>query len=139
MTRRDVLASTAAGLLGAAAALRLQAQAGPGRGPVFVHDLPDVTMKDWQVHVSYVDMAPGRVGKPHKHPGFVLAYVLEGAVITKISGQEEKTYQTGEMFYEPPGSVHQVSRNASATQPARLLAMILAPKGVPLTVPVNSD
>lgn len=139
MTRRDALASAAAGLLGAAAALRLQAQAAPGRGPVFVHDLPDVTMKDWQVHVSYVDMPPGRVGKPHKHPGFVLAYVLEGAVVTKISGQEEKTYQTGEMFYEQPGAVHQESRNPSTTQPARLLAMIFAPKGVPLTVPVNSD
>jgi quercetin dioxygenase-like cupin family protein len=61
--------------------------------------------------------------------------VLEGAVTTKISGQEEKTYRVGEMFFEPPGSTHEVSNNASATQPARLLAMIFAKKGAALTTP----
>ena len=50
-------------------------------------------MDDWEVTVSYVDYPPGRVGAAHHHAGFVLAYVLEGAVIAKISGQgEEKTY-----------------------------------------------
>jgi quercetin dioxygenase-like cupin family protein len=57
----------------------------------------------------------------------VLAYVLEGAVIAKISGQgEEKTYTAGQMFYEQPGATHEVSKNASQTEPARLLAMIFA-------------
>ncbi len=104
-------------------------------GLVFEHDLPNLTMDDWEVTVSVVDYAPGRVGKVHHHAGFVLAYVLEGMIVTKISGQEEKTYQPGEMFYEPPGSTHEVSRNASETQPAKLLAMIFAKKGVPLTMP----
>src|SRR5262245_47173897 len=59
---------------------------------VFKHDLPDVNMDGWEVTVSYVDYPPGRVGTVHHHAGFVLAYVLEGAVIAKISGQgEEKT------------------------------------------------
>jgi len=102
---------------------------------VFRHDLPNLTMDDWEVTISLVDYAPGRVGKVHHHAGFVLAYVLEGMIVTKISGQEEKTYQPGEMFYEPPGSTHEVSRNASETQPAKLLAMIFAKKGVPLTMP----
>jgi quercetin dioxygenase-like cupin family protein len=140
ITRRNAIAHSALLMLAAAAGGAAQTPApAQGRGPVFVHDLPDVTMKDWQVHVSYVDMAPGRVGKPHRHPGFVLAYVLKGAVVTKISGQDEKTYQVGEMFYEPPGSTHQVSRNASSTEPARLLAMIFAPKGVPLTAPAPGE
>jgi len=104
-------------------------------GLVFEHDLPNLTMDDWEVTVSVVDYAPGRVGKVHHHAGFVLAYVLEGMIVTKISGQEEKTYQPGEMFYEPPGSTHEVSRNASETQPAKLLVMIFAKKGVPLTMP----
>ncbi|HXR97788.1 MAG TPA: cupin domain-containing protein [Terriglobales bacterium] len=140
ITRRNAIAHSALLMLAAAAGAAAQTPApAQGRGPVFVHDLPDVTMKDWQVHVSYVDMAPGRVGKPHRHPGFVLAYVLKGAVVTKISGQDEKTYQVGEMFYEPPGSTHQVSRNASSTEPAQLLAMIFAPKGVPLTMPAPGE
>jgi quercetin dioxygenase-like cupin family protein len=105
---------------------------------VFKHDLPDVTMDGWEVTVSHVDYAPGRVGAAHRHPGFVLAYVLEGSVIAKISGQgEERTYTTGQMFYEQPGATHEVSKNASPTQPARLLALIFAKKGSTLTTPVQ--
>jgi quercetin dioxygenase-like cupin family protein len=64
----------------------------------------------------------------HHHAGFVLAYVLEGNVVTKVSGQSERVYETGEMFYEPPGSTHEVSNNASSTEPAKLLAFIFAKK-----------
>ena len=117
------------------ASSRAQSGEQAGANLVFKHDLPNITMDDWEVTVSFVDYAPGRVGKLHHHAGFVLAYVLEGMIVTKISGQEEKTYQPGEMFYEPPGSTHEVSRNASQTQPAKLLAMIFARKGVPLTMP----
>ncbi len=93
-------------------------------------------MDGWEVTVSHVDYAPGRVGAAHRHPGFVLAYVLEGAVVTRISGQgEEKTYTVGQMFYEQPGATHEVSKNANQTQPARLLAMIFATKGATLTTP----
>jgi quercetin dioxygenase-like cupin family protein len=144
MTRRDAVASFAllAELL--ASGRDADAQAGlasppaPPRPPAFKHDLPNVTMDDWEVTVSYVDYAPGRVGAAHRHPGFVLAYVLEGAVVARISGQgEEKTYTAGQMFYEQPGATHEVSKNASQTQPARLLAMIFAKKGSTLTTPVE--
>ena len=104
-------------------------------GLVFQHDLPNITMDDWQVTVSEVDFPPGRVGHVHHHAGFVLAYVLEGAIVSKVSGQAQKTYQKGEMFFEPPGSTHEVSNNASATQPAKLLAIIFAKKGAQLTMP----
>lgn len=107
----------------------------PGRGLVFKHDLPELTMDGWEVTVSHVDIPPGSAGQVHHHAGFVLAYVLEGAVVTKISGQDEKTYRTGEMFFEPPGSTHEASNNASKTEPAKLLAMIFAKKGAVLTMP----
>jgi len=125
--------------------LRSEAQSGAASGVqsaeragadlVFKHDLPNISMDDWEVTVSTVDYAPGRVGKVHHHAGFVLAYVLEGNVVTKVSGQEEKTYKPGEMFFEPPGSTHEVSRNASETQPAKLLALIFSRKGAQLTMP----
>jgi quercetin dioxygenase-like cupin family protein len=145
MTRRDAVASLTlfAELLAAGRHADAQTQTGrrapaaPPSPPVFKHDLPNLTMDDWEVTVSYVDYAPGRVGAAHRHPGFVLAYVLEGAVIAKISGQgDEKTYTVGQMFYEQPGATHEVSKNASQTQPARLLAMIFAKKGSTLTTPV---
>jgi quercetin dioxygenase-like cupin family protein len=144
MTRRDAVASFAlfAELLASGRHASAEPQAGPATPPaaplppVFKHDLPNVTLDDWEVTVSHVDYAPGRVGAPHRHPGFVLAYVLEGAVVAKISDQgEEKTYTTGQMFYEQPGATHEVSKNASQTQPARLLAMIFAKKGSTLTTP----
>ena len=142
MTRRDAVAAFAlfADLLAFDRDVSAETQATPGtaapRPPVFKHDLPNLTMDGWEVTVSHVDYAPGRVGAVHHHAGFVLAYVLEGAVITKISGQgEEKTYTVGQMFYEQPGATHEVSKNASQTQPARLLAMIFAKKGSTLTTP----
>jgi quercetin dioxygenase-like cupin family protein len=142
MTRRDAVAAFAlfADLLASSRPAGAQTQTPPAapRPPVFKHDLPNLTMDDWEVTVSHVDYPPGRVGAAHRHPGFVLAYVLEGAVIAKISGQgEERTYTTGQMFYEQPGATHEVSKNASQTQPARLLAMIFAKKGSTPTTPVQ--
>jgi quercetin dioxygenase-like cupin family protein len=144
ISRRHALGSFAVLLEGLASGTLAHAHtqtAAPGAGPrppVFKHDLPNLTMENWEVTVNYVDYAPGRVGNPHKHPGFVLAYVLEGAVIAKISGQgEETTYTAGQMFYEQPGATHEVSKNASQTQPARLLAMIFAKKGLPQTTPAQ--
>jgi len=143
MNRRDAVAALAvfAELLALRDADAQPAAAGqpaPPRPPVFKQALPNITMQDWEVTVSIVDYAPGRVGPAHRHPGFVLAYVLEGRVIAKISGQgEEKTYDAGQMFYEQPGATHEVSKNASPTQPAKLLAMIFAPKGSTLTTPVS--
>ncbi len=141
ITRRDSLAGSIAFLCELVVAHaqtrngKTEQQFQRGNGAVFKHDLPNLTMEDWEVTVSYVDYPPGRVGQTHHHAGFVLAYVLEGAIITKISGQEERTYRTGEMFFEPPGSTHEVSNNASATEQAKLLAMIFAKKGVQLTMP----
>ena len=140
ITRRDSLAGAIALLCDLAAAnAKAQnnkgAQRSEGSDLVFQHDLPNITMDDWQVTVSQVDYPPGRVGKIHHHAGFVLAYVLEGNIVTKISGQDERTYKPGEMFFEPPGSTHEVSRNASETQPGKLLALIFAKKGAQLTMP----
>jgi quercetin dioxygenase-like cupin family protein len=141
MTRREAVAALAAfaELIASDREALAQPPAGaaaPPRPPVFKHDLPNVNLENWEVTVSYVDYPPGRVGAVHHHAGFVLAYVLEGSVVAKISGQgDEKTYTSGQMFYEQPGATHEVSKNASQTQPARLLAMIFAPKGATLTTP----
>ena len=138
MTRRDAVAAFAlfADLLATERDAGAQTQPAAPRPPVFKGALPNLTLDDWEVTVSVVDYAPGRVGAVHHHAGFVLAYVLEGAIVAKISGQgEERTYTAGQMFYEPPGATHEVSNNASKTQPAKLLAMIFAKKGATLTTP----
>ena len=138
MTRRHALAvfGMFAELMASAPDAEAQTTAAP-RAPI-KFDLPNLSMDDWEVTVSHVDFAPGRVGSAHRHAGFVLAYVLKGEVMTRISGQgPAKIYKAGEMFFEPPGAVHEESANASQTEPAQLLAMIFAKKGSTLTTPVS--
>ena len=136
MTRRDAVAAFAlfAEMLASSRDANAQAPAATPRPPVFKQDLPKVSLEGWEVTVSHVDYPPGRVGTEHHHAGFVLAYVVEGSIYTKISGQgERKTYNAGQMFYEQPPATHEESGNASQTAPAKLLAMIFAPKGATLT------
>jgi quercetin dioxygenase-like cupin family protein len=135
-TRREALISALIPLLHTAtgSAQGQQPQTAPST-TVFQHDLPNLTMDGWEVNVSTITMAPGSVSSAHRHPGFVLVYVLEGDIVTKISGQDQKTYAAGQMFYEAPGSTHEVSRNASTTKPAKFLALIFAKKGAQLVMP----
>ncbi len=140
MTRRDAVATFAVlaemlALARDAGAQTQPATTAPPRPPVFKGDLPNLTMDGWEVTVSHVDYAAGRVGAVHHHAGFVLVYVLEGTVIVKISGSEEKIYTAGQMFYEHPGATHEVAKNASQTVPAKLLTMSFAKKGSTLTTP----
>ena len=65
-------------------------------------------------------------------------YVLEGEIRSKVGDGPEQTYSVGQMFFENPGELHAVSRNASATRPAKLLAVLLAEKGKPLTTPAKN-
>jgi quercetin dioxygenase-like cupin family protein len=83
------------------------------------------------VVVSY---GPGGKSPPHHHAGSVFAYVLSGAIRSENSATgPSRVYKAGESFFEPVGSVHRVSENASATQPASLLAIFVAPDGAQLT------
>jgi quercetin dioxygenase-like cupin family protein len=75
-----------------------------------------------------VDYKPGQSSIAHKHEGTAMAYVLSGSIISQVKGEKAITYKTGEYWYEPAGSEHLVSKNASATQPAKLLVfMVLSP------------
>lgn len=84
-----------------------------------------------------VSYAPGQASPAHQHPGAVMAYVLEGVVTSKLNDEPEKTYKAGEFWYEAPGTVHSVSRNASKTQPAKLLVWSLVDEGRPVTEPLS--
>jgi len=75
-----------------------------------------------------VDYKPGQSSIAHKHEGTAMAYVLDGEVISQVKGEQAITYKKGQFWYEPAGSEHLVSKNASSTKPAKLLVfMVLAP------------
>ncbi|WP_337158735.1 cupin domain-containing protein [Pseudomonas putida] len=84
-----------------------------------------------------VNYAPGQASPAHRHPGAVMAYVLEGAVTSRLNDEQEKTYTAGEYWYEAPGTVHSVSRNASTTQSAKLLVWSLVDESKPVTEPLK--
>lgn len=92
---------------------------------VFEHALPNVPGKSMKgVLVEY---GPGGGSPAHTHPksAFIYATVLEGAIRSSVNGSPEKVFKAGENFYEEPGSHHEVSANASDTEPARLLAVFV--------------
>jgi len=92
---------------------------------VFEHELPNVPGKS--MRAVLVEYAPGAGSPSHRHPtsAFIYARVLEGAIRSKVNDGPERTYQTGESWSEKPGDHHQVSKNASATDPAKLLAIFV--------------
>jgi len=132
MNRRILLGSASALLV---EALLSNAQPASGRKIVLEHDLPDLNLEGWSVTVVEVSYAPGESSGAHRHPGITIAYVLEGEVRSKVGDDPEKLYTAGQMFLETPNQLHAVSRNASTTKPARLLAVMLAEKGKQLTTP----
>jgi len=96
-------------------------------------DLPPVNLDGWQATVSELTFPAGVSSPKHTHPGFVLGYVLEGQFRFQIEGDPEKVLSTGEVFFEPPGAVHLPSGSASATKPAKVLALAFSQKGKELT------
>jgi quercetin dioxygenase-like cupin family protein len=102
--------------------------------PLQMQKLPDVPGK--QVAMAVVSYEPGQASAPHFHSGSVFAYVLEGEVVSQLEGQPPVTYKAGESWYEPPRAPHLVSRNASSTRPAKLLAWLLMDEGGQIKQPL---
>jgi quercetin dioxygenase-like cupin family protein len=99
----------------------------------FAYDLPNLPGQ--AVTGVLVEYPPGASSPPHHHTekGSVVAYVLEGAIRSKVNEGPERVYEAGESWQEPPGAAHSVSANASTSEPARLLAVFVAEKGAELT------
>ena len=64
---------------------------------------------------------------PHVHAesAFIYAYVISGAIESKVNDGKTRVYKAGESWSEPPGASHPISRNASKTEPAKLLAVFV--------------
>jgi len=87
-----------------------------------------------------VDYAPGAASPSHTHAksAFIYAYVISGAIESKVNDGETRIYRGGESWSEPPGAIHSISRNASKTEPAKLLAVfVLDTNDNPLTTPIK--
>jgi len=82
-----------------------------------------------EITLVEVNYPPDTGSPPHQHANGVMAYVVSGSIASKVGDAPEQTYHAGEAWWEPVGAVHRVSRNASSTEPATLLAIYIAPTG----------
>jgi quercetin dioxygenase-like cupin family protein len=97
--------------------------------PVFERDLPNVPGK--MLTAVEVVYPPGGKSPSHTHPtsAFIYAYVLSGEIVSAVDNEKPRVYRAGESWHEAPGARHRVSRNASNTRPAKLLAIFIANPG----------
>ncbi|MDK1388590.1 cupin domain-containing protein [Sinorhizobium sp. 8-89] len=126
MTIRSLIGATAAALAIATAIPAAAHDLGETVTPHFEKAIPNIPGK--KLSTLIVDYAPGGASLPHNHAksAFIFAYVLFGEIESKVNDGPTQTYRAGESWYEPPASAHLVSRNASKTKPAKLLAVIVA-------------
>lgn len=106
----------------------LKGAAGETIAPAFSYPLANVPGKTASaVMVTY---APGAKSAAHRHgTAFVVAYVLEGEIRSKVDDESARVYKAGESWMEKPGALHAISENASKTKPARLMAFFMADTG----------
>jgi quercetin dioxygenase-like cupin family protein len=142
--RRDFLTATLMGMAASMIAAREagaegQRPAAPAPAqPLAQRDMPKVNLDGWQMTASEVSYAPGRMSGRHRHPGFVIGYVLEGEYLFAVNDNKPVTLGVGKMFFESfdqPGEVHAISGNASKTAPCKILAIVFHKKGDPVTIP----
>lgn len=96
--------------------------------------LPNVEGKS--MTTALVDFPPNAYTPRHRHPGSVMAFVLNGTLRSQLEGGPVDIFTTGQNWFEPAGAIHLFAENASATQPAQLLAVFVADDECgPLTIP----
>ena len=135
MTGRRLATALAlcAGLALAGAADVFAGSASPGDKVTLVSSEPLPNLPGQRLITVLVEYEPGGKSISHHHAGSVMAYILEGSIRSQLKGSEVRVYHAGEAFFESPGGEHVVSENASQTEPAKLLAIFVAPEGAELT------
>jgi quercetin dioxygenase-like cupin family protein len=98
---------------------------------LFQTDLPDIEGRE--AVILEVVYPPGVASSSHRHNAHTFVYVLEGTVVMQVAGGEPQTLVAGQTFYETPDDIHSVSRNASDTEPAKILVVFIKQKDAPMT------
>ena len=139
MKIRTIIAATCAALAFSMAGA-VSAQDGEAQTVTknFESPIPDIPGKS--LIALEVEYAPGAASPSHTHAksAFIYAYVISGAIESKVNDGATRIYRAGESWSEAPGATHSISRNASKTEPAKLLAVfVLDTNDDPLTTPIK--
>jgi quercetin dioxygenase-like cupin family protein len=107
------------------ATLALSTAAPAAAAPNFAGAIPNIPGKS--LIANEVNYGPGEATPAHTHDmsAFIYAYVVSGAIESKVNDGETRVYHAGESFTEPPGAIHAICRNASKTEPAKMLVVFV--------------
>lgn len=103
--------------------------------PLMTRQLADIPGKE--ALMITVEYPPGGSDPVHRHDAHAFVYVLEGSIVMGVAGGKEVTLTPGQTFYEAPGDVHTVGRNASQTEPAKFLVLLVKKTGVDAVLPAH--
>jgi quercetin dioxygenase-like cupin family protein len=135
MTNRRTFIHAAAAPLLPGAAIYAQAPAAQAPGPTGVQARHALTgpFEGYEAILRVANMRhfPGTSTPVHRHPGILLAYVLQGRVRFAINHEPEVVVPTEGTFFEPLGAEHTTSGSASPDEPTRIVIFEVAPKGTP--------
>lgn len=84
-----------------------------------------------------VEYPPGGADPVHRHDAHAFVYVIEGSIVMQVKGGPEVTLKPGQTYYEAPNDIHTVGRNASKTEPAKFVVLLLKKQGAEALTPVN--
>ena len=113
----------------------LQAQPAPEVAALFSKELADIPGKE--ALMLTVEYPPGGADPVHRHDAHAFVYVLEGSIVMQVKGGPEVTLKPGQTFYEGPHDVHTIGRNASTTEPAKFLVLLVKSTGVEPVLPAE--
>jgi quercetin dioxygenase-like cupin family protein len=114
-----------------------QGKGEPENTVLLAQKLPNAPGK--QLTLIRVSYPPGTASAPHRHPSFTVGYVLSGRIVSQVADGPVRTYDTGEFFVETPNEAHKISRNASDSEPASLLAVLISDIGAKLVNPLGGE
>ena len=103
--------------------------------PLMTKPLPEYPGKE--ALVLTVVYPPGAVDPVHRHDAHAFVYVLEGSIVMGLRGGKTVTLTPGQTFYEGPNDVHTVGHNASLTEPAKFLVVLLKDRNAPIATPAH--
>jgi quercetin dioxygenase-like cupin family protein len=130
---RTILTLAVGAAIGVGGLTLAQTGHGHGKGPT-VKTLSAVDVgaelngKPARATTLEVTFEPGAANAPHRHPGPVFGYVLEGELEFQAGDAPARRLRAGDTFYEPAMVLHAVARNPSDKARTRVLVVIIHPR-----------
>ena len=92
----------------------------------------DVPESNYETVMLFAEVPPHVNSGLHTHPGFDVAYLLEGELTVITLGKPDQVIKPGESWHVPPGVVHELK---AGNETAKVIAAYIVEKGKPMATP----